>query len=342
MNISEIRDILDTKDYDFIKNEDCLNNKIILLGLGGSYAYGTNNENSDLDIRGIALNSKKELLTFPTFEQYIDENTDTVIYSFRKIISLLLKCNPNTIEMLGLKPEHYLVKTNIGQELLNNKELFLSRQAILSFGGYANQQLYKTNQKAATKLSQNELEEHILRTLKFMQESFVGKYTDFPTDSIKLYIDKSKQKDYDTEIFMDVHLTHYPLRDYSSMWNELNNTVKSYGKLGKRNGNAIEHGKLGKHMMHLVRLYYMCFDILEKREINTYRENEHDFLMSIRNGGFLDKNGLPKKEFYEIVNDLEKRLEYDKDNTDLPDEPDLKRINDFVESVNERVVLGLC
>ena len=31
----------------------------MLLGLGGSYAYGTNNESSDIDIRGITLEIKK-------------------------------------------------------------------------------------------------------------------------------------------------------------------------------------------------------------------------------------------------------------------------------------------
>ena len=52
----------------------------------------------------------------------------------------------------------------------------------------------------------------------------------------------------------------------------MNSIVKSYSKVGKRNKNAIEHGKLSKHMMHLIRLYLMCLDILEYEEIITYRE----------------------------------------------------------------------
>ncbi len=79
---------------------------------------------------------------------------------------------------------------------------------------------------------------------------------------------------------------HYPLRDYAGMWNEMNNIVKAYSKFGKRNKNAIKRDKLSKHMMHLVRLYLMCFDILENGEINTYRYKEHDFLMDIRNGAY--------------------------------------------------------
>lgn len=92
---------------------------------------------------------------------------------------------------------------------------------------------------------------------------------------------------------MDIALKHYPLRDYANMWNEMANIVKEYGKIGKRNNNAILHSKLGKHMMHLVRLYLMAIDILTEEEIITYRANEHDFLMSIRNGTYLDADNQP-------------------------------------------------
>ena len=91
-------------------------------------------------------------------------------------------------------------------------------------------------------------------------------------------------------------------------------------------------------MMHLIRLYYMCFDILERGEINTYREAEHDELMEIRNGKYLDDHNQVVPEFYEIVEQLEKRLTYDKENTNLPDRPDMDRINDFVFSVHKSVV----
>ena len=94
-----------------------------------------------MDIRGCALNSKNQILTNENFEQFINEDTDTTIYSFNKLISLLSSVNPNTIEMLGNKKEHYLYISPIGQELLDNAHLFLSKRAVHSFGGYANQQL---------------------------------------------------------------------------------------------------------------------------------------------------------------------------------------------------------
>lgn len=340
MNIEQIKEKLKSEEYDFLRTDPHLGNNIILLGLGGSHAYGTNNENSDLDIRGCALNSKSEILTNENFEQFVNEATDTTIYSFNKLITLLSNCNPNTIEILGLKPEHYLYLSPIGQELLDNKNLFLSKRAIQSFGGYATAQLRRLDNKSARLVGQEQRENHILNSIMNAKSTFPDKYFSMEDDAIKLYIDKAIQEDYETEIFMDIHLTHYPLRDYKAMWSEMNNIVKDYSKVGKRNQNAIEHGKLGKHMMHLVRLYMMCLDILERGEIITYREKEHDFLMDIRNGKFLDNNRQPIPEFFELVSDFENKLKYARENTELPDNPNYAAIKEFSMSVNERIIKG--
>ena len=341
MTTQEIKNkVLFSKEYEFLKTNEHLGNNIILIGLGGSYAYGTQKEDgsSDVDCRGCALNSKEEILTNKNFEQFTNEETDTTIYSFNKLISLLSNTNPNTIELMGLKPEHYLYVHPIGQKLLNNAHLFLSKRAIHSFGGYASAQLHKLSNNDIRQVEQSQREQHILNSINNAAYTFPEKYFQFNEDNIKLYIDKSLQEEYDTEIFMDINLKHYPLRDYKSMWSEMNNIVKDYAKIGKRNKNAIEHNKLGKHMMHLIRLYMMCLDILEKEQIVTYREAEHDLLMDIRNGKYLDSNDQPIPEFYEMVDDYEKRLDYAKLNTSLPDNPDYNKINEFVMDVNERVV----
>lgn len=340
MNIDQIKERVASREYDFLRTNEHLGDNIILLTLGGSHAYGTNVKSSDLDLRGCALNTKMQILTNENFEQFINEQTDTTIYSFNKLISLLINVNPNTCEMLGCKPEHYLYLNPIGQELLDNAHMFLSKKAVYSFGGYANQQMRRMSNLSVRVVGQSEREQHILNSIQNAYVTFPERYFDFSEDNIRLYIDRSDQEEYDTEIFMDVNLHHYPLRDYKSMWSEMNNIVKDYSKIGKRNKHAVQKDKLGKHMMHLVRLYYMCFDILENEKIVTYREKEHDLLMDIRNGKYLDENRQPISEFFEMVDELEKRLEYDKKNTSLPEKPNYKEINDFVASVNERVVRG--
>ena len=82
----------------------------------------------------------------------------------------------------------------------------------------------------------------------------------------------------------------------------------------------------------------MCFDILEKGEIITYRKNDIDFLMTIRNGYYLDGNNQVKSEFYQIVDKLEAKLNKLKETTKLPANPDYKRINQFLIETNLEVI----
>lgn len=340
MTIEEIKNMLKAPTYDFLRNNEHLGSNIMFLTLGGSYAYGTNIETSDVDIRGCALNTQEEILTNKKFEQFVHEETDTTIYGFNKLVNLLTNVNPNTIEMLGCRPEHYLYISPIGQELIDNRYIFLSKKCVHSFGGYASSQLRRLDNKAARDLGQFQQEAHILNSIKNAACSYKERYFEHPEDAIRLYIGESVQEEYDTEIFMDINLKHYPLRDWKGMWSDMNNIVKDYSKLGKRNAHAASHSKLAKHMMHLVRLYLMCFDILDNGEIITYREKDHDFLMSIRNGDYLDENDKPTKEFFNIVDELESQLEMKKNSTMLPETPDMKQIEKFVMSVNERVVKG--
>jgi hypothetical protein len=62
MTHQEAISLIQQPEYDFLRNNPHLGQNIILLGLSGSHAYGTNLETSDVDIRGVALNSKSEIL----------------------------------------------------------------------------------------------------------------------------------------------------------------------------------------------------------------------------------------------------------------------------------------
>lgn len=327
-----------TGDYAFLNNER-LGNNLIFLTLGGSYAYGTNVETSDIDVRGIVLNSKSEILLGRDFGVFTDNKTDTTVYSLNKIIQLLSNCNANVIEMLG--NQETLFKSEIGQMLLDNRGLFLSQKCVNSFGGYANQQLWRLNNKAVRKVSDTEREGHILKSMQHAFCSFGERYAD-TVGGIQLYLDDASEmapNSLEQEIFINCNLNHYPVRDYLGMMRELQTIIKEYNKVGSRNSKAASKQKLGKHMMHLVRLYLMCFDLLEKGQIVTYRpEPERATLLSIRNGVYLDTNDRPIPEFFDLVSGLEKRLEYDKNNTALPKEPDYKRIQELQMTINELVV----
>ncbi len=329
---------INSQQYNFLKTNKRLGNRIILMGLGGSYAYGTNNENSDIDFRGVTLNLPSDLLGLTEFEQYEDTNTDTVIYSFNKMVKLLLECNPNTIELLGLDDSQYLIKTELGQKLLDNRQLFLSKKAAKSFGGYANAQLRRLqNAIARDSMPQQEKERHIYNSVKNALEDFARKNDMFDKGTIHIYIDKSDNPKLETEIFIDAKYTHLPLRDYENMLGAMNSVVKDYDKIGKCNKKK-DDNHLNKHAMHLIRLFMMAVDILEKGEIKTHRTDDLELLRSIRRGDFQKKDKTFSDEFYAILSNYENRLNIAIKNTILPDNPDMQRVEAFVEYVNKKAI----
>lgn len=338
MTIEQIKEMVAGEEYDFLRTNPHLKDRIMFLTLGGSYAYGTNIETSDVDARGCAMNSKSDILGLSNFEQVVHTQTDTTIYGFNKLIGLLLNCNPNTIELLGCKPEHYFYISDAGQMMIDNRSLFLSQKAVNSFGGYATQQLRRLqNALAHDKMCQADSEEHIRGAMERSLKAFSDRYSVLDKGGIELFTDDSSREDLDKEVFCNIHINKIPARDFSVMINTLSNVIGSYEKLNHRNHKK-DNNHLNKHAMHLIRLYMMCLDILEKGEINTYRYDDRDFLLSIRNGKFQKEDGSYKQEFFDLVTDYKKRLKYTKENTDLPATPNMKRVEEFVMEVNRRAI----
>lgn len=336
MTVEQIKEMVAGSDYDFLRTNEHLKDRIVFLTLGGSHSYGTNIATSDVDIRGCALNSPSDILGMTNFEQVVNTATDTTVYGFNKLINLLMSCNPNVIEMLGCKPEHYIVQTDIGREMVGNRKMFLSRRAVDSFGGYAIQQLRRLeNALARDRLPQAKQEEHVLHSMESAVKSFRDRYSDFEYGSINLYTAESSREELDREIFVDMELKKFPMREVNSMLNDMHNVMISYNKINHRN-NKKDDAHLNKHAMHLIRLYLMCLDILENEDIVTYREKDIPFLMSIRNGAFMKEDGTYDDAFFEMVRQYEERMRYARNNTSLPKHPDQKRIQEFVMDINRR------
>ena len=331
--------ILDGDEYSFLRDNEHLGRRVMLLGLSGSYGYGTNREDSDVDFRGVALQQSSDILGLTEFEQYVDDGTDTVVYGFNKLVRLLLECNPNSCEILGLPRDKYMILSPLGEELLRNQALFLSKRAIKSFGGYASAQLRRLqNAIARDSLPQSEKEKHILNSVRNAMDDFNRRNPRAGAGTVRLYIDRAVTPEMETEIFVDADYRHLPLRDYNSMLDTLRGVVRDYDKVGHRNHKKDEN-HLNKHAMHLVRLLMTVIDILEQHTIRTSRQEELPLLMKIRNGGFMTEDGTMKPEFYEILEHYECRFREAAQKTTLPDNPDMEKVGAFVEKINRHAVL---
>ena len=330
MTLDEIKQALKSPAYDFLRTDPHLGKRTIMLTVGGSHAYGTNIETSDLDIRGCTLQSRRELIGFERFEQVIDNATDTTIYAFNKFISLLINCNPNIIELLGNKPEHYPYLSDIGKELVENRHMFFSQKAIRSFCGYTNQQLRQLKNATARNYREEDVkEQHLLETIKASMADLADT-TDLLKDGrISVNIQRVGEK-----ISCSVNVENYPLREFAKTIKAMANIASDFDRLSNKPLSK-DDAHAGKHAMHLIRLYCVCIDLLEKGDIFTYREAEHDLLMDIRSGKFQNPDGSYRPEFFEMVNTYEQRLQYAKENTTLPAKPDYKKIEDFAMHVNE-------
>lgn len=333
MNGLQIKEKLNSKEYDFLRLNKSLGKNIILLTTGGSHAYGTDTPKSDLDIRGITLNSAEEILTMNYNDKPIEDRpTDTVIYFLKQIISLLLNCNPNTIEILGTKEEHLFICSEEGRLLRANADLFLSKKAAASFGGYAIAQLRRLqNALARDSYPQKEKEKHILSSIQKQLLTLPERYKEITKGALNLYLDSSTKEDFDKEIFMDIALKHYPLRDFKNIYSDMNNVLQDYDKLNHRNSKKDEL-HLNKHAMHLIRLLIMGKEILEGKGIHTYREKEIPLLMDIRNGSF------NYNEIFEMVDKFDKEFKYAAENTILPDEPDYDSVQELLIQINKKVI----
>jgi len=78
-----------------------LKEHLVLKTLAGSCAYGTSNEDSDKDFRGVIIPPEEYFLGLKKFEkcEYDPPNTDVCYYDIRKFFSLALQGNPNILEI---------------------------------------------------------------------------------------------------------------------------------------------------------------------------------------------------------------------------------------------------
>lgn len=156
-----------------------LEERTIILAPTGSYAYGTNTEESDKDFKGVCIPPIDYYLGLESFNEYNNsggknfkntkDDVDVNIIHINKFVKDAMQGVPNNIEILFVRREDYLKITSLGQKLIDNRHLFLSKQIKNKFGGYAYSQIQKLKNKKSNGTGRQDLiDKHGYDTKFFM------------------------------------------------------------------------------------------------------------------------------------------------------------------------------
>ena len=124
------------------------------VAIYGSRAYGLDVPESDLDLKGVFIPARDDLLGYrdlpPEQLEFSPSRAvpgrlhgphDAAIFSLRRLCQLGAACNPNIVEMLFVEPRHVVKITPLGERIRDLGPLFLSQRARQTFGEYARSQL---------------------------------------------------------------------------------------------------------------------------------------------------------------------------------------------------------
>lgn len=261
------------------------------------------------------------------FEQFEDRATDTVIYGLKKYVGLCLNANPGALELLGTRGEDIVLMTPAGKLLRDNAGLFLSRRTVQSFGSYAAAQLRRlSNALCHDTFDAAEQEEYLAATLNGQLDHFNRTYTPLGDGGLRIYLSDEAEP----QLLADISLQGYPLRDFAGIYGEINNVIKTYGKLNHRNRKRDE-AHLYKHAMHLIRLLITGADILKGNGIVTCRDKEHALLMDIREGRYTFD------ALMDMARDYQRMFEQAAEKTALPAQPDTDQAEALMREIYKEV-----
>jgi len=129
-------------------------------------------------------------------------------------------------------------------------------------------------------------------------------------------------KNVDDEILCDFHADNVSVDTLRNILSTLSSVRASY----ENKPHASRPEKINKYAMHLVRLQEMGIEILNGEGLHTKRKEDHDLLMSLRNGDF--RNDM--SSYWKLVEDLEEELRNAAAHSSLPDTCDREAVNSLV------------
>lgn len=144
--------------------------KPILVGIGGSQAYGLATPQSDTDYRGCFVAPTRALFGLEQPTETIDQHEpDVALHEVRKLIKLALSANPTVLELFFY--DTYVAKTYEGELLLANRHLFITSKIRDTHVGFAVAQLKRIERREKEGIDDKRVAKHARHLLRLIQQA---------------------------------------------------------------------------------------------------------------------------------------------------------------------------
>lgn len=120
--------------------------RLLFEYIAGSHLYNLNNEDSDIDTKGLYIAPQNALfgLGFDYQDQVSDERNDNTWYEIGKFCNMLLKSNPTVLEALFVPKNKVITPpSDIITPLFENRDQFVTKQCFKPFIAYSIEQIKK-------------------------------------------------------------------------------------------------------------------------------------------------------------------------------------------------------
>lgn len=326
--------------------------KIIFECHVGSKLYGTNRPDSDDDFMGVFLPSTEDLFSMqncPTEwscnEKVTDGHRNTVgdidrkYYSVQKYLNLLAAGQPKQLEMLFAPKDKILIQTKEWDLIKNNETMFIAKNSILPFVGFAKAQAYKATLKGdnlnLVRRLIDGLERYKSLGINLTVKECIMNDNTVPPGTVNFlgFKVKTEQTEYRPGVLMDCVVIAGRKFEYTqSHKNVLTKLKELEAKYGTRSEEAANTGYDYKSLMHSYRLLFETYELLRTKRLKfPMDQDKRDLLLRLRNGEY-------EADYFQEIED--KLIEIKNIKSDLPEEVNWSKVNKLCTEILMEYHLG--
>jgi len=265
-----------------------------LLTLSGSRLYGSHTENSDYDYRGFILPPFEYLCGFNNFEHRVIREPDTVIYSLKRFVQLLISGDPKALEILFAPEPNIIERTGIGGSILHSKNMFVCKRFAKRILGYSQSEWRKVKVVQLVPVKRTTTEDQVIEDIR------------------QIFSPKKEEMNEVCRILFAGHKR------------EIRTNTRKLGDKRKKQIN--QYGYCVSSASHAIRLLGQLIEFMNTGKMSFPRPDSK-FLSEIKKGK------IDFKVVTQIYDDLYSDAIRAEQKSELPEKPPIKQINVLYNSI---------